>query len=196
MTTTITRKPRLTAAQKRNIENENLRLAKEQMDRHAAYKAESAKLVADSEDVIAEQTEVFVATAVTMINYILDTYKPRATNHNLEFVCSGYDFGVRLDDEGVNRVHVCATVDGKFKVSHSSRGEITTTQAMDFAAHLMEVAVIGQTIRDIGAGVFAQYEKSWPRECDAAAIDYRILSAIAARANPRIQTHLKLRRGR
>ncbi len=199
-TATSTRKPRLTAAEKRALEDEKLRLAKEQMDRRAAYEAETAKLLVDNAEFIAEQTEVFVKTAATLINLVVDTYKPRHTWFRLEFWCSGYDFGIQMEDRVLNTVQMYATVDSKFKINHSTCGTMDTKDILEFSAHLTEIATLCEMIKRVGAPVFDIYEKATRRvrkeDRDADAVDSRVLSAIAKAAEPRIDDFLQLRLGK
>lgn len=199
-TSNSTRKPRLTAAEKRVLENEKLRLAKEQMDRRAAYEAETAKLLKDNEIFIEDQVEVFTKTAATLINLVVDTYKPRHTWFRLEFRCTGYDFGIHMEDRINNTVQMYASYDSKFKINHSTCGPLDTKEILEFSAHLTEIATFCEMIKRVGATVFDIYEKSSRRvreeDRDADAVDNRVLSAIAKAAEPRINDYLRLRLGK
>lgn len=213
MTPSKTSTNTMTPAQKRKTTKAE-RAQKEQERQQAEYEARQAKaaeeraaILAQFADKIEEYKTLFQDTAIAAVNAMLATYKPKTTEgidaFRIQFVCTGGSFGFRVHDYCNNSIDLSVLLEVGFtdmdvaEVSHSTSGARSLSRSTDFANALLDMAALGDLLRQKIEPVACVYRSSAAEAEDGRAgteYDHRVISAAASAVRPVVCDYIQMRR--
>lgn len=182
---------------------ELLRHQEEHNARMKAAQERAAAIVQEHDSEVRTYTHVLINTMMRMLSLVQIHYTPRDRNRfNIRPVLGGYQFGLRIEDDRVNRVELRAIVDFSavgqdddspaFRLSHSTCGEVEIHDAGEFASMLTDMVTIGRLLTAECAAVKDLYGLAHRGSYDPEGVDTMqvLLSEAARRAKPVITAYM------